>query len=238
MTGTVAIVLQARVGSSRLPGKALAPIEGRSLLSRCVERLRARSSLPVVLATTTAAEDDVLVVEAARLDIQVVRGSVDDVLGRYVQAATTLGLTALVRATGDNPVTDLDAPRRVLDLLLRTNAGHVVEHGLPHGAAVEAISCAALRYAAVIASDPYDREHVTPILRRDKRFVSIDALAPGWARRPDLRFTVDTAEELEYVRQLYSLVECDESPAPLTAFFEAADDLRHAATGDTGTGTP
>jgi spore coat polysaccharide biosynthesis protein SpsF len=236
MSETAAIVLQARMGSRRLPGKSLAPVAGRTILAHCVERLRARSGLTVILATTTADEDDVLVSEAERLDVPVVRGSAEDVLERYAHAATALGLTTVIRATADNPVVDLDAPRRVLDLLRRTNAGYVVERGLPYGAAVEGMSGPALRYAAVLATEPYDREHVTPILRRDRRFVSLDALVPAPIRRPDLRFTVDTPEDLEYIRRLYDLVAAAEPPAPLARFIDAADNLREVSGGETGAG--
>jgi len=97
-----AIVLQARMGSTRLPGKALADLAGLTVLARCVERLQATSGLPVVLATTTDPADDSLCEAGQRLGVTVVRGAVDDVLGRFVQVATTLGLTDLVRATCDN----------------------------------------------------------------------------------------------------------------------------------------
>lgn len=225
MSDRTAILLQARMGSTRLPGKSLAPIEGRSVLARCVERLQARSELPVVLVTTALPEDDALVAEAHRLAIQAVRGPADDVLGRFVQAATTLELVACIRATADNPAVDLDAPRRVFELLKRTGAGYVLEHGLPYGAGVEAMSCAALRYADLLATEPYDREHVTPLLRRDRRFVSVDALAPGALRRPEVRLTVDTAEDLEAMRRLYAAVGVGPAPMPLAAFLTAADAL-------------
>lgn len=227
MSERAAILLQSRMGSTRLPGKSLAPIAGRSMFARCVERLRAGAELPVVLVTTTQPEDDVLVAEAGRLDVPVVRGSADDVLGRYVQAATTLDLVECIRATADNPAVDLDAPRRVLELLRRTGAGYVLEHGLPYGAAVEAVSCAALRYADLLATEPYDREHVTPLIRRDRRFVALDALAPAAVRRPELRLTVDTAEDLEAMRRLYAAAGgANAAPVPLTAFIAAADALR------------
>jgi spore coat polysaccharide biosynthesis protein SpsF len=234
MSARAAILLQARMGSARLPGKSLAPLEGRSMLAHCVDRLRARSELPVVVVTTTGREDDVLATEAARLDVQVVRGPADDVLARYVLAATTLGLSDLIRATADNPAVDMDAPRRTLELLRRTGAGYVLEHGLPYGAAVEAVSCAALRYADLLATEPYDREHVTPLLRRDRRFVALDALAPTALRRPELRFTVDTAEDLEAMRVLYAAVGL--GPLPTTAFIAAADQLHLADRDEAGTG--
>ena len=122
-----AIVLQARMGSTRLPGKSLAPIAGRSLLARVVERLKTRADLPVVLATTTLLEDDLLCEEAERLEIAVLRGSADDVLGRFAFAASVLGVSAIVRATADNPAVDLDAPYRTLEILQRSGADYVVD---------------------------------------------------------------------------------------------------------------
>ena len=117
MKSRSAIVLQARMGSTRLPGKSLAFLEGKTIVEHCVERLRSRSGLMVILATTTLPEDDALVDEASRLSVPVVRGSADDVLGRFARAATMFDLTALVRATADNPAVDMDAPRRTLELL-------------------------------------------------------------------------------------------------------------------------
>src|SRR5882757_658801 len=115
------------MGSTRLPGKVLAAIAGRTVLAHCVERLRACSGLPVVLATTRRAEDDCLAEAGARLDIAVVRGDDEDVLGRFVQVIETLGLTEVIRATADNPCVDMDAPLRTLNLLRRTGVDHVVE---------------------------------------------------------------------------------------------------------------
>jgi spore coat polysaccharide biosynthesis protein SpsF len=232
MSGS-AIVLQARMSSTRLPGKALAYVAGLSVLAHCVERLRFSSGLPVVLATSTAAADDSLCQAGERLGITVVRGDAEDVLGRFVQVATTLGLTDLVRATCDNPAVDMDSPRRTLELLRRTGADYVVEFGLPYGAAVEAVSVLALLRAAAWTSDPYDREHVTPFVRRDKRFAALHAIAPRHLRRPELRLSVDTAEDLEFVRSLFAAAEAT-SPRPVTlaALMSAAHVLQPAGAGD------
>lgn len=235
MSETAAIVLQARMGSMRLPGKTLAPIEGRTILAHCIERLRYRSGLPVIVATTTSSDDDVLASEARRLGVPVVRGSVDDVLSRFVLAADTFGLDTMVRATADNPAVDMDAPRRTLTLLARAGAAHVVEHGLPLGTAVEAISCAHLRQADAAATDPYDREHVTPFLRRDSRFLALDALAPATVRRPELRLTVDTPEDLEFVRRVYAFSPAGDGPAPLSELIVAAAMVADLAGGASGT---
>lgn len=229
MSARAAIVIQARMGSARLPGKSLAPIGGRSLLARVVERLLHQRELPVVLATTTLLEDDMLCEEADRLGVTVVRGSADDVLGRYAFAASLLAVPAIIRATADNPAVDLDAPLRTLDILLRSGADYVVDYGLPLGGTVEAMTTAALVRAAALATDGYDREHVTPFVRRDGRSRAIDALAPTALRRPELRFTVDTAEDLDYMRRIYHEAGPAESPWPLDAFIAAADRLRARA---------
>lgn len=229
MSARAAIVIQARMGSTRLPGKSLAPIGGRSLLARVVERVLHQRELPVVLATTTLLEDDMLCEEADRLGVTVVRGSADDVLGRYAFAASLLGVPAIIRATADNPAVDLDAPLRTLDILLRSGADYVVDYGLPLGGTVEAMTTAALVRAAALATDAYDREHVTPFVRRDGRSRAVDALAPTALRRPDLRFTVDTAEDLDYLRRVYHEAGPAESPWPLDAFIAAADRLRARA---------
>jgi spore coat polysaccharide biosynthesis protein SpsF len=227
------------MGSTRLPGKVLALVLGKSLFEHCVCRLRAKSDLPVILATTTLAEDDVLVAMADRLGVPFVRGSENDVLGRYVLAAATFDVVEVIRATADNPAVDMDAPRRALDLLLRTGSDYVVEHGLPVGAAVEAVTASALSRASASTDDPYDREHVTPFIRRERQFVSIDGLAPGSLRRPKLRLSVDTADDLAFIRRLMAQVAMsDGAPAPLECIIAAADRMDAADEASTGSEGP
>jgi spore coat polysaccharide biosynthesis protein SpsF len=221
-----AIVLQARLGSTRLPGKALADLAGLTVLARCVERLQATSGLPVVLATTTDPADDRLCEAGERLGVTVVRGATDDVLSRFVLVAATLELTDLVRATCDNPGVDMDSPRRTLELLQRNGADYVAEFGLPYGAGVEALSVPALRRAAELTSDPYDREHVTPFLRRDSRFFALQAIAPGHLRWPELRLSVDTADDLDFMRRLYAAADvASPRPVELATLISAARQL-------------
>jgi spore coat polysaccharide biosynthesis protein SpsF len=217
------------MGSKRLPGKALESLAGQAMFAHCVRRLREHSDLPVILATTTLREDDVLVSAAERLGVPVVRGPEDDVLARYVLAAATFALDEVIRATGDNPAVDMDAPRRTLDLLRRTDADYIVERGLPTGAAVEAISAAALYLANASTADRYDREHVTSFIRREPQFVSLDALAPGHLRRPGLHLTVDTFDDLVFMRRVMAQVALsDGTPAQLLAIMLAAERLQHS----------
>lgn len=205
------IVLQARMASTRLPGKALMPIGREPLVAHCLRRLVAAGVARVVLATTDRPEDDPLTAVAAQLGVPVLRGEADDVLGRMLAAAEAFDLDPVVRATGDNPAVDVQAPGRVLEALRASRADYVVEQGLPYGAAVEAVTREALRTAAREASDPADREHVTIWVKRQTgrlRLLYPDAPAP--LRRPDLRLTVDVPEDLAYVRTLFARSGVDE----------------------------
>jgi spore coat polysaccharide biosynthesis protein SpsF len=197
------IILQARMGSSRLPGKSLAQIGARRLVSHCLARLLLGSAAPVMLATTTNREDDALAEAAAAYCVPVFRGPADDVLERYALAARSVNARYVVRATADNPLTDIDGPERVLRALRQTGADYVVEEELPYGGAVEAMTADALYRAALLATDPGDREHVTQVMRRDHdRFSPLTVKAPSAVRRPDIRVTVDTADDLQFMRSL------------------------------------
>jgi len=196
------IILQARMGSSRLPGKVLAPLGDRSLLAQCIERLVAARVGEVLVATTTRPEDEAVVAEADAAGVAVVRGPVDDVLGRFVGALDGWTGPYVIRATADNPFVDFDGPARLLRLL-DAGADYAVEEGLPIGAAVEAMRVEVLREAGALASTPYEREHVTPFIRQSAdRFAVCGTPAPFELRRPSLRLTVDTRQDLQFVRSL------------------------------------
>ncbi len=224
--GRAVILLQARLGSRRLPGKVLAEIDGRTILAHCVERLARERLAPVVVATTTEPEDVAIVDEAHRLGALVLCGDRDDVLARFTWAARELGADIVVRATGDNPAVDMSAAARCLRVLHATGADYVVERGLPYGGAVEAVRAAALERAFEEATDPADREHVTRFVRRQPtRFHVVEPRAPVAVTRPDLRFTVDTMEDLVYMRDVMTAAGPADRPAPLVALVAAADRL-------------
>jgi spore coat polysaccharide biosynthesis protein SpsF len=211
------------MGSSRLPGKVLARIGTRTILAHCIHRLR-QSGLPVIVATSAQPADDAVLHEAGECGVDTFRGSETDVLARYLGAAAAFSLSEVVRATADNPFVDPDGPQRVLRFRQRVAADHVVECGLPVGAAVEAVSVDALTRAAAIVTDPYDREHVTSLVRRDTRFRALRAVAPGYLRRPGLRLTVDTETDLDFARDVYSRLESGVD-SPLSVVIKTADSL-------------
>ena len=225
MSDNVAIVLQARMQSHRLPGKAMLDVHGRSILSHCIDRLRHANVAPVIVATSTEPADDPIVAEAEACGAFACRGPHDDVLTRFLRVALWFDLDIIVRATADNPAVDIDAPARVLAHLHDTGADYVSERGLPYGAAVEAVRVLALERSMPLV-DATDREHVTSAVRRH---VSRFAVRLPWAPMPlvrsDLRFSVDTEGDLSYVRQVFHAAETGVDPAPLGCLIAAADEL-------------
>lgn len=198
------IILQARYGSTRLRGKVLEPVGGRTILEQCLRRLVQAGVARVVLATTLNAEDDVLEALATRMGVATYRGDTEDVLGRYADAARVFGLDPVLRATGDNPAVDVQSPGRVIAALQATQADYLREEGLPWGASVEGMTAEALRRAARLATDPYDREHVTTFIRKRRDLFRVTEVnAPAPLVRPSLRLTVDTAADLAWVRELF-----------------------------------
>jgi len=223
------VILQARTGSSRLPGKVLSRIGDRSILAHCVGRLLAAGVGDVVVATTGAPQDNAVVEEARRCGVRATRGPEHDVLARFIEALPSAEPRVVVRATADNPAVDIGAPARVVSLLRTIGADYVVEPDLPCGAAVEAVTVAALRTAHRLAVTPADREHVTPFIRRHRaRFRNVLVAAPVTIRRLDLRLTVDTAGDLEYMRRVFAAAEATVEPVPLTALIAAADRIAAA----------
>ncbi len=223
MTSLV-IALQARTGSTRLPGKVLAPIGRHTLLAHCIRRLQAADIGPVVVATTQEPGDDAVETEARRYGALVYRGPSDDVLARYVGVADEFGGRYLVRATADNPAVDVDAPGRLLKALLAAKAEYAHEKGLPYGAGVEIVAADTLRRVERMATAPADREHVTLFIKQQAPWFRLaETTVPGDLRRPDLRFTVDTAEDLQFMRRVLEKVDDGPHPAPLTAIIAAAD---------------
>ena len=141
---TVAII-QARMGSTRLPGKVLLDIAGRPLLAYLVERIsRARTLDEIVVATTTSENDNGVIEECELRGIPNFRGSETDVLGRYVSAARASRADIVVRVTADNPFTDPDSIDRVVDALAGQGAGYAIEMDLPAGVTGEALTWNAL----------------------------------------------------------------------------------------------
>lgn len=199
-------VVQARMSSSRLPGKSLAQIAGRPSLALLLARLRRAETLDrIVVATSEGADDDPVAAVAAGAGAEVVRGPLDDVLARFVLAAEGHD-GPVVRITADCPLADPALVDAVAGALAAAPsaayASNVEPRSFPKGLDVEALNAAALRELDAEVTDPELREHVTLAVRRDPERWPRVAITSGRDDLADLRWTVDTAEDLERVRAL------------------------------------
>jgi spore coat polysaccharide biosynthesis protein SpsF len=203
----VVAILQARMSSSRLPGKVLKPLVGAPMILRQIERLRRADALDgIVVATSTEASDDVLCDACRAVGIEVTRGDLDDVLDRYRQAARALGDPAhVVRLTADCPLADWTVVDACVALHLRAGADYtsnVVQRSFPKGLDVEVMTLTALDRAWREATDPYDREHVTPYIHRHPELFALAHLTQA-ADQSAWRWTVDTPEDWAMVEAVY-----------------------------------
>ena len=199
-------VLQARMTSTRLPGKVLEPVLGMPMIGRQLERLAHADSLDrLVVATSTDASDDGLVDYLGSTGVLVVRGSLGDVLGRFVVAMDTFAPDVVVRLTADCPLTSPAILDRVVAEFHSEGLDYVsntMVPSYPDGLDVEVVSADALRWVAANSNDPHEREHVTlGVYRRPDRF-TIGNVA-GDEDLSSLRWTVDTAGDLAFVRAVY-----------------------------------
>lgn len=200
---TVLCVVQARMGSSRLPGKVLMELDGRPMLRFMLDRL-AHSDVPVVVATSERTGDDPVAECAAAADVAVVRGPEADVLGRFAIALERYPADHVVRLTADCPLIDPELIRAVADHHIRVDADYTsntVIRTHPDGLDVEVVRAGALREAIATATDPDEREHVTPhFYRNPSRFRLAAVRSPD--RLGHLRWTVDTAADLDVLRAM------------------------------------
>jgi spore coat polysaccharide biosynthesis protein SpsF len=144
-------------------------------------------------------------------------------------AAEFYGIDPIVRATADNPAVDPAAPGRLIEALRSGGADYAREDGLPVGAGVEAITAAALRTSAALATSTYDREHVTTFIRTTAAPPRLRLLSPPAAlRQPSLRLTVDTADDLDWIRELFFRTGVDE-PSVAQLITAAGRTMRQAA---------
>jgi len=204
----IVAIIQARMGSTRLPGKVLADIGGAPMLGRVVERTR-RSRLvkKVVVATTHAAIDDSIVTFCAAEGVTAFRGHETDVLDRFYHAAKDQAADVIVRITADCPLIDPEIIDRVVTAYLSDGcdyASNTLICTYPDGLDTEVFSFAALETACRDARRATDREHVTPYLRTSKRFRLRSVESDLGRTTRHLRWTVDEARDLEFVRAVYT----------------------------------
>lgn len=194
-----AIIVFARLDSSRLPGKALRPIAGKPLIDRVIDRcLAASRGSPVIVATSDRAVDDAIANHVSRRDVPLFRGAAEDVAGRALACAEEYGLDLFMRISGDSPFIDPALIDRCLDRA-RDGAADLVTNVFPRtypaGVSVEAIRRVAMRRIVEETLDIEDREHVTRYAyRRAERFTIENLEAPD-DRYSGLSLSVDTPDD-------------------------------------------
>jgi len=202
---TVAIV-QARMGSTRLPGKVLMDLAGQTVLARVLRRLgRARRIDGMLVATANTAADDVIVQECSRLGVPCFRGSEDDVLDRYYQAGLDAGATAIVRVTSDCPLIEPAIVDQTIQAFFDGQADYasnVFPRTYPRGLDVEVFTASALARAWREASAPHQREHVTPYFYEHSGLFRLASFC-GLQDYSSFRWTLDTADDLKMIRAIY-----------------------------------
>jgi spore coat polysaccharide biosynthesis protein SpsF (cytidylyltransferase family) len=218
-------IVQARMSSTRLRGKVLMDVRGEPLLVLMLRRLaNARTVERTVVATSDQTDDDDIVQVAIEVGADTHRGSLDDVLGRVAGAAEGYD-GAIVRLTADCPLIDPKLVDRVVELFREAGvayASNVEPRTFPDGLDVEVVSAAALRQAAQEVKDPLDREHVTTAIRRDPdrypaaHLVNDKDLA-------DLRWTVDTEHDLQFIRDVVERLGERRHTAGLAEILELVD---------------
>lgn len=206
----VVIITQARTGSTRFPGKVLhKSILGHSLLDHHINRLKkSKYATQIILATTTKQSDDVIVEKYESVDIQVFRGSEDDVLERFYLASKAISAEIIVRVTSDCPLIDPVLIDEVIEMHIKTGADYTSNsqnETFPDGQDVEVINHKALEQAYQLAKEMYQREHVTPFIKENPSTFKISHF-DSKINFKDIRMTVDTESDLEVINILLDKV--------------------------------
>jgi len=202
----IVAIIQARMGSTRLPGKALKEISGKPLLWHVINRVKKAKLIDqIVLATTDKKEDLKLIEIASETGIGNYAGSEEDVLDRYFQAATKYKADIIVRITSDCPLIDPIIIDKVINHFLSDNFDYVsntIKCTYPDGLDVEVFSYNSLKKAWNDAKLPSEREHVTPYIIKHKEIFKIGNFEND-EDLSHLRWTVDEERDLEFVREIY-----------------------------------
>lgn len=200
------VLIQARQGSTRLPGKVMMELAGHPVLWHDLQRIRAAKEITdVIVATTVDPSDDPIISACNAWGAKVHRGSVEDVLDRFHGAAERYGSDVIVRVTSDCPLIDPD----ILDLTVRAlkdndYVTNVFDRNFPRGMDAEVFTRTALDRAHREATKPFDREHVTPYIREHAElFKTANVDMPDAYHFPEFRLTLDTPEDYVLFRRIY-----------------------------------
>jgi len=202
----IVTIIQARMGSTRLPGKVMLDLHGKTVLARVVERVpRSGLAQEVVVATTAKAADDLIVRECHRLRVEVFRGREDDVLDRYFRAARKAGADAIVRICSDCPLIDPAIIDKTVAEFLSSSADYAsnaLDRTYPRGLDAEVVKLEALERCWREANRFYQRSHVTPYIYENPQLFEVLRVT-GDVDYSQHRWTLDTPEDYEFLQAVY-----------------------------------
>ncbi|MEQ8194799.1 MAG: glycosyltransferase family protein [Rhodospirillales bacterium] len=222
---TTAITIQARMGSSRLPGKVLKDAVGKPMLELMIERLkRVPGADKIIVATTVKPADDPIVELAQRVGVNFYRGSEDDVLSRVLEAAQTHNVDVIVETTGDCPLIDPGVIQKIIDTYNATGADYVsnvIERSYPIGMDTQVFATDILADVAERTNDPQDHEHVSLFIYHHPEIYRLkNVTAPKNLTAPDWRLTLDTPEDYEMIRKVFEALYPDNPAFTLADMFK------------------
>ena len=207
MKPKVSVFIQARMGSTRLPGKVLKELVGKSVIQHIVDRLRYSKYLNgFVIVTSKESRDQVLIEKAKSLGVGGFAGSEQDVLNRYYEASRVFPADHIVRVTADCPLIDPVFVDAMIEAHLKNKNQYTsfIFKEYPNGIGAEIFRTEDLEAIEKAAREPHEREHVTPYFYLHPEKFKLEFIDPvPLIRRPDLRLTLDTAEDLALVREIY-----------------------------------
>ncbi len=210
------IVIQARLGSTRLPAKILKPLAGKTVLEHGVDNMRrVRGIQSVVVATTTSPKDEPLAAFCKEKGIDVFRGSEENVLQRYTGAAQAFGLDAMVRITSDCPFSDPFVVEKVLQAFLSQPcdlASNVIERTYPRGLDTEIVRTDRLKELLAMNPESFYLEHVTPYFyEHPEKYKLVSVTAEEKLHHPEYRICIDTPEDYELLKKLAENLPADQA---------------------------
>jgi len=205
----IGAIIQARMGSTRLPEKVMKNIQGKTVLEHVIERVKQSKLIDeIIIATTTNERDTVIENEALRCGVKVFRGSEDDVLSRYYYAAKDNNFDVVIRITSDCPLIDPVIVDEIIDFYkthdfdIVTNAGiDLTNRTFPRGLDVEVFSFNLLEKAYNNATEKYQKEHVTPYIYETSNNVFYYKNKTDYSK---YRWTLDTEEDFELIEEIYN----------------------------------
>lgn len=220
MTDSLAVI-QARTGSTRLPGKVMYPLNGLPALEHVISRTSNGNNVTdVVLATTTESQDDVIAQHASKFGANVIRGSESNVISRFERAVAEYDPDIIIRITGDCPLIDSSIIDRVVASLSEEDADYssnIIHRTFPRGLDVEAFTVGSFKTVISQTTSQIEREHVTPYYRENMdEFEIVNVTSDQvfddekYIGRTDLRLTLDEADDYNLLDRIYNSIEYDD----------------------------